>query len=141
MRLTSRLSNSRRARVRFRRSTRTGFWGWECHATSDYAWRRWQEQYGSAPLGDAFISAEDLDPDAQLAMQAVLQPFVDGAISKTINLPSDYPFERHQEIFAAAYRLGLKGCTVLRSNPTLEGVLSEGPPQSVFHARECCRST
>lgn len=69
------------------------------------------------------------------------QPFVDGAISKTINLPRDYPFERHREIFEAAYRLGLKGCTVFRSVPAFEGVLSGKPRQAALDAKECCLST
>jgi ribonucleoside-diphosphate reductase alpha chain len=74
-------------------------------------------------------------------MQAALQPFVDGAISKTINLPRDYPFERHREIFATAHRLGLKGCTVFRSTPALQGVLSEESEQPALEAKECCLST
>lgn len=115
--------------------------GWECHTTSDYAWRRWREQYNAAPLSDAFITAQDLDPEAHLAMQAALQPFVDGAISKTINLPRDYPLERHREIFAAAHRLGLKGCTVFRARPAREGVLSEPSEGLSFDAKECCLST
>lgn len=115
--------------------------GWESHMMSDYAWRRWRELYGSAPLGDAFVAADDLDPEAHLAMQAALQPLVDGAISKTINLPRDYPFERHREIFVTAHRLGLKGCTVFRSSPALRGVLSGETEQAVLGAKECCLST
>lgn len=118
------------------RRTRTDD-GWEHHAISDYAWRLWREQYGAAPPGDAFVSAEDLDPEAHLAMQAALQPFVDGAISKTINLPRDYPFERHREIFATAHRLGLKGCTVFRAHPAVEGVLSGRLGQTALEAKEC----
>jgi len=109
------------------------------HTTSDYAWRRWREQYGSALLGDAFVAAQDLDPESHLGMQAALQPFVDGAISKTINLPRDYPFERHREIFETAYRLGLKGCTVFR--PAVETVLSDMSDQTPLDAKECCLST
>lgn len=93
-------------------------------------------------LGEAFVAAQDLDPEAHLAMQAALQPFVDGAIAKTINLPRDYPFERHREIFEAAYRLGLKGCTVFRPNPSMQGVLSNASAAAVeVAAKECCLST
>ena len=70
------------------------------------------------------------------------QPFVDGAIAKTINLPRDYPFERYREIFEAAYRLGLKGCTVFRPNPSMQGVLSNASAAGVeVAAKECCLST
>lgn len=115
--------------------------GWERHTTSDYAWRRWRELYGSAPLSDAFVTAGDLDPQAHLAMQAALQPFVDGGISKTINLPRDYPFERYREIFETAYRLRLKGCTVFRATSALEGVLSQERERTASEAKECCSST
>lgn len=116
--------------------------GWECLTTTDYALRLWREQYGCAPLSDAFISAHDLDPEAHLAMQAALQPFVDGAISKTINLPRDYPLERYRQIFRAAHRLGLKGCTVFRPSPSVGEVLSATSEQpEVVDAKECCLST
>jgi ribonucleoside-diphosphate reductase alpha chain len=115
--------------------------GWECHRTTNYAWRQWRERCGTSPLGEAFVAAQDMDPEAHLAMQATLQPFVDGAISKTINLPRDYPFERHREIFATAYRLGLKGCTVFRPSLAREGVLSSSAEQAIVDAAECCLPT
>jgi ribonucleoside-diphosphate reductase alpha chain len=114
--------------------------GWECHTTTDYAWRRWRESRGSAAPGESFVTAQDLQPDAHLLMQAALQPFIDGAISKTINLPTDYPFERYREIFEKAHRLGLKGYTVFRSTPAREGVLSGKSGDATLDAKECCLS-
>ena len=78
------------------------------------AYRRWRAVSGGAPLPDWFVTARDLLPEAHMAMQAVLQPFVDSAISKTINLPALFPFESMQNVYTKAYELGLKGCTVYR---------------------------
>ena len=78
------------------------------------AYRQWQELSGGAPLPDWFVTARALPPEAHIAMQAVLQPFVDSAISKTINLPAGFPFVSMQDVYTQAYELGLKGCTVYR---------------------------
>lgn len=78
------------------------------------AFRRWREANDAAPPPAWFVTARELPPGAHLAMQAALQPFVDSAISKTINLPEDFPFESVQDVYGKAYELGLKGCTVYR---------------------------
>ena len=86
----------------------------QAFAIENFAYRRWQEASGGAPLPDWFATARSLPPKAHIAMQAVLQPFVDSAISKTINLPAEFPFESMQDVYTEAYELGLKGCTVYR---------------------------
>lgn len=96
------------------------------HEVSDHAYRRWQRCHGSAPLPEAFVEARELSPHEHLQMQAALQPFVDNAISKTINVPPSYPFEKFKDIYHEAYKLGLKGCTTYRENP-ISGVILEGP--------------
>ncbi len=63
-------------------------------------------------------------------MQAALQPYVDSAISKTINCPEDISFESFRGIYAEAYDLGLKGCTTYRPNAVTGAVLSREVPQS-----------
>lgn len=95
------------------------------HHLSDYALRRWRLRFGEAPLPECFIEAQSLSPREHLAMQAALQPFVDGAISKTINIPTDYPLAEFRDIYQQAYQLGLKGCTTFRATPDISGVLSK----------------
>ena len=56
-------------------------------------------------------------------MQAALQPYVDSAISKTINCPEDISFEAFKDVYLEAYALGLKGCTTYRPNPVTGAVL------------------
>lgn len=104
------------------------------YEVSDYAWRLWRELHGDASLPPHFVTAAQLEPQAHLAMQAALQPYVDRAISKTINVPADYPFERFQSIYREAHRLGLKGCTTFRPNPVTGAVLQAAEPS----ASHCC---
>jgi ribonucleoside-diphosphate reductase alpha chain len=104
------------------------------YEVSDYAWRLWREMRGDAPLPPVFVTAAQLAPQDHLAMQAALQPYVDSAISKTINIPADYPFEQFESIYREAHRLGLKGCTTFRPNPVTGAVL-QAPEPSVSH---CC---
>lgn len=103
------------------------------HSVRDHAWRVWQEGHSDQPLPEAFLQADDLEPEAHLAMQAALQPYVDSAISKTINVPQDMPFERFKAIYARAHGLGLKGCTTFRPNPVTGAVLESGES-----ATPCC---
>jgi ribonucleoside-diphosphate reductase alpha chain len=113
--------------------------GWEQHESIDQAWRHWRERFGAAAKpGDAFVTARNLSPAAHLAMQAAMQAFVDGAISKTINLPEDYPKEGVGEIFKTAYRLRLKGCTVFAPNARTGAVLLGGGEAQAADARSCC---
>ncbi len=69
----------------------------------------------------------------RLAMQAAVQPYVDNSISKTINVPEDFNFDRFKTLCQTAYDKGLKGCTTFRSNPVTGEVLS-----SVEDATLCC---
>jgi len=59
-------------------------------------------------------------------MQSALQPYVDAAISKTINCAEDIAFEDFKCIYTQAYESGLKGCTVYRPNTVTGAVLSSG---------------
>jgi len=102
----------------------------------DYAYRLWREEHGEeATLPDYFVNALALEPRDHLAMQAAIQPYVDNAVSKTINIPEDYPFERFRDVYEQAYAWGLKGCTTYRPNPITGGVLAGGQVEQSAH---CC---
>ena len=97
----------------------------------DFAYRSFRDAFGDdAPLPDAFVTAETLTPSEHVAMQAALQPFVDSAISKTINCPEDISFDRFRDIYLEAYDLGLKGCTTYRPNAVTGSVLSRETPKA-----------
>lgn len=75
-------------------------------------------------LPDYFITAEDITPKAHVDIQAASQKWIDSSISKTANVPTDYPFEDFKNIYLYAYEQGLKGCTTFRFNPeAFQGVL------------------
>ncbi len=93
------------------------------HRLTDYALRLWRERHGDDALPAAFVDTHALAPEAHLAMQAELQPYVDNSISKTINVPRDYRFEDFKEIYERAYDMGLKGCTTFRPNPVTGEIL------------------
>jgi ribonucleoside-diphosphate reductase alpha chain len=75
-------------------------------------------------LPDYFITAEDVSPKAHVDIQAAAQKWIDSSISKTANVPTDYPYENFKDIYLYAYKQGLKGCTTFRFNPeAFQGVL------------------
>jgi ribonucleoside-diphosphate reductase alpha chain len=84
----------------------------------------WRKHHGDAALPPTFVTAHAVAPEDHLAMQAALQPYVDNSISKTINVPPDFPFERFRDLYAWAYDHGLKGCTTFRPNIVTGSVLT-----------------
>ena len=75
-------------------------------------------------LPDYFITSEDVSPKQHVDIQAAAQKWVDSSISKTANVPTDYPFQDFKNIYLYAYEQGLKGCTTFRFNPeAFQGVL------------------
>jgi ribonucleoside-diphosphate reductase alpha chain len=91
---------------------------------SDYACALYRELRGTSEPPPAFAAASQIDPRAHLAMQAALQPYVDNAISKTINVPENLDFAAFCSLYEEAYALGLKGCTTFRPNPVTGAVLT-----------------
>ena len=65
-----------------------------------------------------------MSPREHVDIQAAAQKWVDSSISKTANVPTDYPYEDFKDIYLYAYKKGLKGCTTFRFNPeAFQGVL------------------
>ena len=96
---------------------------------SDYALRLFQKMFGAdTPLPDYFVTAQTLSPSDHLAVQAAAQPFIDSAISKTINVPASISFEDFAHVYLEAYDLGCKGCTTYRPNDVTGSVLSVEEP-------------
>ena len=75
-------------------------------------------------LPDYFVVADSVTPKQHVDIQAAAQKWVDSSISKTANVPTDYPFEDFKDIYLYAHAQGLKGCTTFRFNPeAFQGVL------------------
>ena len=75
-------------------------------------------------LPDYFITADDITPQQHVDIQAAAQTWIDSSISKTANVPTDYPYDDFRDIYRYAHEQGLKGCTTFRFNPqAFQGVL------------------
>ena len=75
-------------------------------------------------LPEYFISADDVTPKQHVDIQAAAQKWIDSSISKTANIPTDFPYEEFKDIYLYAYEKKLKGCTTFRFNPEVfQGVL------------------
>lgn len=71
-----------------------------------------------------FVTTADIKPKQHVDIQAAAQKWIDSAISKTANVPTDFDFEDFKDIYMYAYEQGLKGCTTFRFNPEVhQGVL------------------
>ncbi|MGD8346306.1 MAG: adenosylcobalamin-dependent ribonucleoside-diphosphate reductase [Lysobacterales bacterium] len=81
-------------------------------------------QEPEAALPDFFVTADDVSPCAHVDIQAAAQKWIDSSISKTANVPTDFPYEDFKDIYTYAHGKGLKGCTTFRFNPeAFQGVL------------------
>ncbi len=93
----------------------------------DYALKKYKEldkkSSKDKTLPEYFVTSSDIKPEEHLDIQAALQKYVDSSISKTINIPTDYPFEDFKNIYMKAYERGLKGCTTFRPSEHITGIL------------------
>tara|TARA_R110001592_G_scaffold137324_1_gene355240 strand:+ start:27799 stop:29937 length:2139 start_codon:yes stop_codon:yes gene_type:complete len=81
-------------------------------------------QEEESKLPDYFISADEVTPKQHVDIQAAAQIWVDSSISKTANIPTEFPYDEFKDIYMYAYEKGLKGCTTFRFNPeAFQGVL------------------
>ncbi|WP_434629183.1 adenosylcobalamin-dependent ribonucleoside-diphosphate reductase [Chromobacterium sp. CV08] len=98
------------------------------YLVEDHAYRVWRLQGGdTSRLPDYFVSALDMSALDHMRMVAAVAPYVDTAISKTVNVPADYPFADFESLYLEAWRAGLKGITTYRPNNVLGSVLSVEP--------------
>jgi ribonucleoside-diphosphate reductase alpha chain len=84
----------------------------------------WIEMYGDRELPSHWRVSNDLSVEDHINIQAKIQKWVDSAVSKTANVPTDYPFEDFKKIYMMGWEKGLKGITTFRYNPeAFSGVL------------------
>ncbi len=83
-----------------------------------------ETEAGRKRLPPNFVASGDITPHEHVVMQAAAQRWIDSSISKTVNVPTDCPFDAFKGIYLEAYEAGLKGCTTFRFNPeAFQGVL------------------
>ena len=94
------------------------------YAVEDHAWRLYRELGGNVDkLPAYFVSALKMSADGHIAMMQAVQPFVDTAISKTVNVPADYAYDDFKNLYQQAWRARLKGLATYRPNAILGSVL------------------
>ena len=75
-------------------------------------------------LPEYFTTTDGVSPRQHVDIQAAAQKWIDSSISKTANVPTDFPYEQFKNIYLYAHEQGLKGCTTFRFNPEAhQGVL------------------
>jgi ribonucleoside-diphosphate reductase alpha chain len=96
------------------------------YEVEDYAYRLYKLMGGDPEkLPEGFVSALTMHALDHMRMIASVQPYIDAAVSKTVNVPEDYPFEQFRQIYLEAWRSGLKGITTYRPNNIIGDVISE----------------
>jgi ribonucleoside-diphosphate reductase alpha chain len=86
--------------------------------------QEWEQAHPGQPLPDFFVNAMELTPVEHVRVQAAIQRWIDSAISKTCNVPSEYTVDQTRELYEYMYRLGCKGGTIYRDGSRDEQVLN-----------------
>ena len=101
----------------------------------DHAWRLYRHLHGEdAKLPEYFVTALGMSADAHQQMVAAVAPFIDTSISKTVNVPEDYPYAEFEDLYMKAWKSGLKGLATYRPNTVLGAVLTPDAPATPAHA-------
>ena len=101
------------------------------YAVEDHSWRLYRELGGDVEqLPEYFVNALAMSADEHIGMMEAVQPYVDTAISKTVNVPADYPYEDFKNLYLQAWRANLKGMATYRPNNILGSVLDTGTPET-----------
>ncbi len=109
----------------YTRKKRMAEGGTKDYPVEDHAWRRYKHMGGDTNnLPAAFVTALEISAIDHMKMVAAVAPFIDTSISKTVNVPAEYPYEEFQHLYTEAWKAGLKGLATYRPNNILGSVLS-----------------
>ncbi|MEY6433441.1 adenosylcobalamin-dependent ribonucleoside-diphosphate reductase [Thioalkalicoccus limnaeus] len=121
----------------YQRRVRERDGGWTTHQVEDHAFRCYRALHDLTDqpadetvtrLPTAFVSALEISAQDHALMVAAIQPYVDAAISKTVNIPTDYPFADFKDLYLDAWRAGVKSLATFRPNPITGSLLSAAKP-------------
>jgi len=98
------------------------------YAVEDHAWRMYRHVGGDVRnLPPYFVTALEISAQSHKDMVAAVAPYIDTSISKTVNVPADYPYSDFEDLYLEAWKAGLKGLATYRPNTVLGSVLSVEP--------------
>lgn len=99
------------------------------YEVADHAWRLYRHLGGDMnALPPQFVMALKMSATDHMRMLEAVQPFLDTSISKTVNVPVDYPYEEFKDLYLNGWKAGLKGLATYRPNEVLGAVLSVSEP-------------
>ena len=105
------------------------------YVVQDHAFRLYQSLFegkaatAEADLPEYFVNALQMSALDHVAMMQAVQPYIDTSISKTVNIPADYPYDDFKDLYRQAWQAGLKGLATYRPNSILGAVLETTPAQ------------
>ncbi|MEJ6002510.1 adenosylcobalamin-dependent ribonucleoside-diphosphate reductase [Paucibacter soli] len=95
------------------------------YEVADHAWRLYRHLgHDMTKLPEQFVTALDMSADNHMKMLEAVQPFLDTSISKTVNVPADYPYEDFKNLYMDGWKANLKGLATYRPNSVIGSVLS-----------------
>ena len=107
----------------------------QSYEVQDHAWRVYKALGGNTDhLPEAFVTALSMSAHDHIAMMQAVQPFIDTAISKTVNVPANFPYEDFKDLYMQAWRARLKGLATYRPNAILGSVLEVTPAPAASEA-------
>jgi len=114
--------------------------GYRRFHVTDRAYALWRMRNPAAVPAAYFVDQAGVSAHDQLRMQAALQPFVDGSISKTVTLPEQFTAADVAHLLEEAYVLELKGCTVFRERARAGVLTASGPIEDsqLWQPRTAC---
>src|SRR6476619_2818094 len=82
------------------------------------------------------MGARALKPMGHVRMMAAAQPFLSGAISKTVNLPESATIEEVEDVYLQSWKLGLKATAIYRDNAKVGQPLADGGGKAKKDAKD-----
>ncbi|MGE5452770.1 MAG: adenosylcobalamin-dependent ribonucleoside-diphosphate reductase [Acidobacteriota bacterium] len=113
----------------YNRKKRLAEGGHRLYEVADHAWRLYRHMgFDMDKLPASFVTALDMSALDHMKMLEAVQPFIDTSISKTVNVPADYPYDEFKDLYLEGWKAGLKGLATYRPNSVLGAVLSVDTP-------------
>ncbi|MBK8335086.1 MAG: adenosylcobalamin-dependent ribonucleoside-diphosphate reductase [Sterolibacteriaceae bacterium] len=120
---------------RYTRKKRMADGSSKAYAVEDHAWRLYRHLVASGVVSPEaegrlppyFVTALEISAQAHKDMVAAVAPYIDTSISKTVNVPEEYPYAQFEGLYMQAWKAGLKGIATYRPNSVLGAVLTVEP--------------
>jgi ribonucleoside-diphosphate reductase alpha chain len=108
----------------YMRNKRNGAGGIDKVEVADHAYRAYRLEGGDVEhLPEYFVNALEISASDHQKMVAAVIPYIDTSISKTVNVPADYPYADFKGLYLDAWRSGAKGLATFRPNAVTGSVL------------------